>query len=420
MRKKHKILFVLLAAGMIAILAGCGMREYIEGFKTEILQEDAEIRERFGQREEDTERELKKETVQKTEMEDSQKEEPAQDGSQEEIQKEEFEKYKDNYAFQTLGDTAKKVYLEVLATVLDHQEKKAVSTKDDDLLEEVYRAVCADYGNLYWISGYSYTKYSRNGELTGMEFSPKYTMDRSRRDYLQQQIDTSAKEFLTGISVEDTEYEKAKHIFEALIQNVNYDASAENNQNIISVFLNHATVCQGYACAAQYLLRQMEIQSAVVTGYANGESHAWNLMRLDGEYYYMDVTWGNSRYLNQTSETENYVNYNYLAVTTEEIIKTHEITNSFPLPVCSSMKDNYFVRENRYFTEWNPDAIGGVLAEAWNEKKSQAAVKFSSPELYGQARNYFITEQHIADYCQNMDSIFYLEDDELFVLTFRY
>ena len=225
---------------------------------------------------------------------------------------------------------------------------------------------------------------------------------------------------MAGISITDSDYEKAKYVFEVLVQNVDYDVSAENSQNIISAFLNRATVCQGYACATQYLLRLLGIQSVIVTGNANGESHAWNLVRLNGRYYYMDTTWGNSRYLSNSSEMEKYVNYNYLAITTEEISRTHTIDNSFALPECTSMEDNYFIRENRYFSEWNPEAVGAVLTEVWNAGGGDASVKFASKGLYERALDYFIAQQYIADYCENISSIYYLEDEELYVLTFHF
>ena len=240
------------------------------------------------------------------------------------------------------------------------------------------------------------------------------------RTGLQQQIDASVDELLAGISITDSDYAKAKYVFEILIQNVDYDASADNNQNIISAFLSRATVCQGYACATQYLLKLLGVQSAIVTGNANGESHAWNLVRLDGDYYYMDTTWGNSRYLDDSSQTAKYINYGYLAVTSEEISRTHMLDNSFELPECTNMEDNYFVQEGRYFTEWNPDGVGTLLAQAWDEGSMETAVKFSSPELYEQALNYFIKEQHIVDYCRSISSIYYLEDAEQYVLTFNF
>lgn len=327
--------------------------------------------------------------------------------------------YVGNYAYKTLDTVTQKVYDEVLNAVLEQSEDVKVSTTDIDVLEQAYRAVCADYGGLFWVSGYVYTQYTRAGEPVGMEFSPKYTMSYEERLDLQQQIDASVDELLAGISISDSDYAKAKYVFEILIQNVDYDGSVDNNQNIISAFLSRATVCQGYACATQYLLRLLGVESAIVTGTANGEAHAWNLVKLDGEYYYMDTTWGNSRYLDDGSQTAKYVNYNYLAVTSEEISRTHILDNSFALPECTSVTNNYFIREGQYFAEWNPDAIGAVLSEAWNTNKQEVAIKFSSSELYKQALAYFVTEQHIADYCENITSIYYLEDTEQYVLTFH-
>ena len=263
-----------------------------------------------------------------------------------------------NYAYSTLDEETRIVYDEVLDAILSHEEEVSVSTVDTKILENAYKAVCADYGGLFWVSGYVYTQYTRGGKLVGMDFTPKYTMSHEERIGIQEQIDDSVEELLAGISVSNSDYEKAKYVFEILIQNVDYDASMENNQNIISVFLSRATVCQGYACATQYLLNKLGVPSTIVTGTAEGESHAWNLVRLDGNYYYMDTTWGNSRYLDDSSQIEKYVNYSYLAVTSEEISRTHVLDSSFPLPECTSMENNYFVREGKYFTEWNPENVG--------------------------------------------------------------
>ena len=325
-----------------------------------------------------------------------------------------------NYAYSTLDEETRIVYDEVLDAILSHEEEVSVSTVDTKILENAYKAVCADYGGLFWVSGYVYTQYTRGGKLVGMDFTPKYTMSHEERIGIQEQIDDSVEELLAGISVSNSDYEKAKYVFEILIQNVDYDASMVNNQNIISVFLSRATVCQGYACATQYLLNKLGVPSTIVTGMAEGESHAWNLVRLDGNYYYMDTTWGNSRYLDDSSQIEKYVNYSYLAVTSEEISRTHVLDSSFPLPECTSMENNYFVREGKYFTEWNPENVGSLFAQAWSQGGGGMAVKFSSPELYQQAIQYFIADQHIADYCEKISSIYYLEDPEQYVLTINF
>ena len=54
-----------------------------------------------------------------------------------------------------------------------------------------------------------------------------------------------------------SDYEKSKWVYETLINRVDYVADAPDNQNIISVFLNGQTVCQGYSNAANYLFSKI-------------------------------------------------------------------------------------------------------------------------------------------------------------------
>lgn len=196
------------------------------------------------------------------------------------------------YAYQTLDEKTKKVYDEVLDAILKNKESVAVSTTEQEVLDNAYNAVNADYGGLFWVSGYMYTQHSRGDNIIGMDFSPSYTMEQSEREEIQAQIDSRVEELLTGIPTEASDYEKVKYVFETLIEQVDYNPDAENNQNIISVFLNGETVCQGYACATQYLLRLLNIQCAIVTGKADGDAHAWNLVRMDGDYYYLEYHLG--------------------------------------------------------------------------------------------------------------------------------
>lgn len=326
----------------------------------------------------------------------------------------------EEYVYQTLDEETQCVYDEVLDAILNHEETAAVSTKSKETLDLAYNAVNADYGGLFWISGYMYTQHYRGDDIIGVDFSPTYTMEKEERERLQKQIDEKVDEMLSGISLEDSDYNKVKYVFETLIEQVEYNPKAENNQNIISVFLNGETVCQGYACATQYLLKYLGVQSAIVTGKADGESHAWNLVKMDGEYYYVDTTWGNSRYLNEDKTQEKYVNYNYLGMTSEEISISHQAETAFELPECIAVDNNYYVHEGLYFSTWDPDVIGALYADAWQEGNKRVSVKFSTQELYEKAVDFFIEEEQIADYCDGITTMYYIEDKEQRILTISF
>ncbi len=327
---------------------------------------------------------------------------------------------KDRYVYSTLGEEAQQVYDEIFYCISNQEEKIIVSTLDKEVLDLAYDAVNADYGGLFWTHGYVYTTYSIGKKITGLEFAPNYTMTYEKRLELQEQVDQVVTDILAGISQSTSDYEKAKYVFDYLTTEVEYNADSADNQNILSVFLYKSTVCQGYAEATQYLLQLLGIQSIVVTGTANGESHAWNMLRLDGDYYYMDTTWGNSSYSYESGEEGRFVNYDYLNVTTEEIEKTHRIKENFELPICTATEDNYFRKEGLYVSDWSEEKIGGLIKEAWDSRQAIISIKFANDELYDQALTFFVQQQKIAKYCEGMLSFRYLSDSSQRVLTLRF
>lgn len=247
----------------------------------------------------------------------------------------------DRYAYQQLSDEEKKVYDQQLDCILNHQEKVPVSTKDANVIQKAYDCIMADYGGLFWVSGYQYNTYSNMDRVVGIEFAPQYLYDEAQTKEYQAQVDAVVEQWLACIGPEDSDYAKSKYVFEILIQNVEYVKESENNQNILSVFIGKQTVCQGYAGATQYLLQQLGIQSTIIHGQANGEVHAWNLVSLDGEYYLTDTTWGNSRYLMQDNSVQKQIDYQYLNTTSEFLNQTHVAQMNIPLPECTATADAY-------------------------------------------------------------------------------
>ena len=326
----------------------------------------------------------------------------------------------DRYVYQTLSEEEKETYDQIYDCIINYKDKITLSTKDKDVLAKAYEGVMADYGNLFWVSGYQYNTYASGSNILGLEFEPKYTMNQEQRDIYQVKIESVVADWLYGINPEASDFDKALYVFETLIEKVDYDADSEENQNILSVFLYQSTVCQGYADAAWYLLDQLGIKSTIVTGTANNESHAWNLVYLDDAYYYMDVTWGNSKYLDDNNDTAKRINYAYLAMTTEEISQNHVITSSFEVPECLSNADNYFVKKGLYYDWFGVDSIGNRLAESYNAGDEEISLKFSNSDLYTRVQTYFFDEKHISDYIQELQSVYYLLDENSNVITIKW
>lgn len=329
----------------------------------------------------------------------------------------------EKYVYQTLPKEQKKIYDQMLDAMLEQKKEVTISATDGRSLEDIFNCIKADYGGLFWVESFRYTQYQRNGKTEMVSFSPNYTMSKKEREKTQLEIDKKAKAYLKGIDKNASDYKKARYIYKKLIQKVDYNLQSKNNQNIISVFLGKETVCQGYANAMQYLLERLNVPCVVVTGRAKGGPHAWNLVKLDGEWYYCDVTWGNSKYHDEEKNDVKYVEYDYLNITTAEMQKDHTPQVKFPLPNCTAVKNNYYVKEKRYFNSLdarNIDAIGALIQKSYDKGEGNVSVKFSGSALCSQAKQYFLTDYHIGDYCSGLDSVYYKTNTKfnIFVIIF--
>ena len=70
------------------------------------------------------------------------------------------------------------------------------------------------------------------------------------------------------------------------------DLEAPYSHEMPGVFLYGIGVCEGISKAFKYLCDKIGIQSGIVIGNVKGEaaSHAWNQIRIEGEWYNIDVT----------------------------------------------------------------------------------------------------------------------------------
>ena len=318
----------------------------------------------------------------------------------------------EKYAYNTLDDTSKKVYDELYVGITDMEEEIKISTSDENVLTTVTQCIDADHSDIFYIDGYSYYQGGFFG-TSGFRVSPNYTMSRAERDNLQAQIDSVVDSWLSEVTDNSSDYYKSKWVYETLIKRADYVGDAPDNQNIISVFLNGQTVCQGYSAAAVYLFDRLGIQSFIVPGTTSEGPHAWNCVLLDGQYYYMDVTWGNSRYTDSNDVKK--VNYSMLNVTTDYISRTHTVDAAFPVPNCTAIDDNYYYQEGCLFDTFEPDKMGKILHNGY-VRGNDVSIKCTNEVTYNKMKQYFIDDTHFSQYVGSRTLQYTMYPDDLIIV----
>ena len=158
-----------------------------------------------------------------------------------------------------------------------------VPTEGDYLLWQFDRWSCS-------ISGYT----DRNG------YHLTYTYDLFYHTSAQQEaeMDAAVAALLAQLNPNTADrYAALRSVYDWMTANISYDYENLNDPTYLlkysayAALINRTAVCQGYAVLLYRLLLEMGIDNRVITGFSNGGSHAWNIVRFGSKYYNLDSTW---------------------------------------------------------------------------------------------------------------------------------
>lgn len=325
------------------------------------------------------------------------------------------------FYYDQIDPSLKQLYLEIYISLNNFVESFYVCSVNPDDIDYAFNCVMGDHPDIFYTNGYMFTKYTFGDDIVKIEFSPAYTMSKKESDEYMKRVKEYKEAFLKGIDKNADDYTKIKYTYEFIIYNTEYDLNAPQNQNILSVFVYGKSVCQGYSKAFQYLASSLGITSTLVVGYVgNNEGHAWNMVKCNGAYYYIDCTWGDSSYLeNSFSIDSGGINFDYLNITTKELEITHVIDNFASLPICDKTEENYYVKEGLYFTELNEPQISLAFENAKMMGKDTIEFKCADIYVYNQMGEYLLNQNHIFDYLSSdMESIKFMQNSDLYIYCF--
>ena len=136
------------------------------------------------------------------------------------------------------------------------------------------------------------------------------------------------------------DWEKAKVIHDYLVLNCEYDKKADPMKDndpwtAKGALINKKAVCEGYATAYQACMEALNIPCKYVIGRANGIGHAWNIIKVSGKWYHVDVTFDDP-----VPDQKGRVTWKYFCISDRIMEKDHKWRGlyffSSEYPECSS------------------------------------------------------------------------------------
>lgn len=138
-------------------------------------------------------------------------------------------------------------------------------------------------------------------------------------------LDSRARSIVAEIAPDSmSQAKKERAIHDWIINNTSYDQSY-TIFDPYNTLIKHTGVCQGYSLLAQKMFTLAGIKSMIVEGTSKGESHAWNLIYIDGKWRHVDLTW------DDPVSSRDVLRYDYYNLTDTEMRADHSWdTSKYP------------------------------------------------------------------------------------------
>lgn len=282
--------------------------------------------------------------------------------------------------YEALSEEEKALYEQVKEAVIGFEEfVKFDPPIPRETARKIYRLVYSQERNFFWLSNIFYAP---DSEVSMLRMN--YLYEREDAEIKRAELDFAASTVLGGISEEASDFEKVVYFHDAIIKGCTFSTDEQHVNSAYGVLVTGYGQCEGYAAAMALLCDKAGIPNYIVCGSnAEGSTHAWNKIRLDGEWYNADCTWDDPIIKRNDPE---FIRHDYLLVKDSEIEgKTHftdELYSGYTS--CESDKLNYFRGKGLTFETAGEgvDELARQLKEKGYSGEREIEIRFSGTDAF--------------------------------------
>lgn len=280
-----------------------------------------------------------------------------------------------NYCSKGFTSEEKELYNVILANLGTLKDRMPLTT-DASVYEKILKTIRIENLAYPHVTKY-WTEY--DGEF---EVVVKYRMTADEISSMNMAAEKAAKEIVAQLTPDMDDYEKLKFFHDYLILNCETDKNYSFSDTAYGALVEKKALCEGYAKAFAYLCNLVGIENVIVTG-ETYVPHMWNMVKLNGNWYHVDVTWDKpSDELHKIFP--DVILYQHFMVTDSVIKNTHNIdSDPFSPPQAFGTAENYFAREGTDISskEELMTAAENAILSAVQRGRTSAMVKFDTTDI---------------------------------------
>lgn len=299
----------------------------------------------------------------------------------------ESKEYTSLYYYNQLTDEQKYQYVKIdqeiqrLTPSIHFGFVKNTEVKSD--VSVVLAAIYNDRPEYYYLPQDYNVKSIKVGPIEYTILKLNYTVrDKREKEKKDLELNQIIEQLLyEAIHEQMSDYEKELALHDALIEKVSYYSFEDiekipvDKHTAYGALVNNSAVCDGISKAYQLLLKEAGVESIMVTGKIGEIAHAWNIVKIDDEYYHVDPT-SDAIDINNKKQ----VMHRYFNLSDKELDKTHTLDKDFTIMPCEGTKYNYYTYNN--FEVKYTESLRSKLVKIINKQIKREIVEFRLDKLY--------------------------------------
>ena len=294
---------------------------------------------------------------------------------------------------------AKQALLEGMQNFKEEIDIRSCGISSDEL-GDLYVGLAYEHPELFYVKTQWGWSIAYEGSTEVLSVFPSYSIDGKvipkgkiteyRPQIQQQQAELTQKveEITAQIGENWTPLQKALYLHDYIATHGQYDTISrvdvenkidERRRDAYGMLIDGIGVCQGYTLAYRLLLDRVGIKSGTVT--SDSMNHVWNLIRIDGNWYHVDVTWDDPTEdrIGQSQHVYFCLSEDKLKATNDGAHSAHDFKYSLNVKTDDKTFDNYY---------WaNVDSAFVPLNDAWYYLTYQNGIMWTeAPEQQGKLK----------------------------------
>ena len=256
------------------------------------------------------------------------------------------------YFVKKLPKKLQKCFAVLYGCAKDHNDKVTFPecVTDDELLTLMF-LLNYDCPELIHVSGDYHPEYSGKKQTPIEGVGLFFTMDENKQKEANEQLDEYIETMRTHTK-DMSEPEIEKYVYDSIFYGCTYNEGHEYAGSVYGALICGQARCEGLCKSFMWCMRKLGIECMCVSGPQNWNSnamysdHSWDIVRINGEYYHLDLTLDDVR---TSDEIKTEPNYGFYNVDDDTILQNHSINTVFSeigVPKCDSTDYNYHVMNN--------------------------------------------------------------------------